>query len=110
DTIENTLVKIMPSGDYIKAKDVVDIYEGSGPNMINKENLQRRIIISANTAERDLQSVVDEINKRIKSIQVPQGYYVKLGGQFESQQSATRMISILSLFSMLGIFFLLYIH
>lgn len=110
ESIENTLVKILPSGDHVKAKDVVDIYEGTGPNMINKENLQRRIIISANTAGRDLQSVVDEINKKIAGVELPQGYYIKLGGQFESQQSASRMISILSIFSMLGIFFLLYIH
>lgn len=110
ESIENTLVKILPSGDYVKAKDVVDIYEGTGPNMINKENLQRRIIISANTSGRDLQSVVDDINKRLKQVELPQGYYTKLGGQFESQQSASRMIAILSIFSMLAIFFLLYIH
>lgn len=110
ESIENTLVKILPSGDYVKAKDVVDIYEGTGPNMINKENLQRRIIISANTSGRDLQSVVDDINKKLKQIELPQGYYTKLGGQFESQQSASRMIAILSIFSMLAIFFLLYVH
>lgn len=110
ETIENTLVKILPSGDHIKAKDVVDIYEGTGPNMINKENLQRRIIISANTSGRDLSSVVKDINKKMEKIQLPQGYYVKLGGQFESQQSASRMIAVLSIFSLLGIFFLLYIH
>jgi len=109
-SIENTLVKILPSGDYVKAKDVVDIYEGTGPNMINKENLQRRIIISANTSGRDLQSVVDDINKKLRQVELPQGYYTKLGGQFESQQSASRMIAILSIFSMLAIFFLLYIH
>lgn len=110
ESIENTLVKILPSGDYVKAKDVVDIYEGTGPNMINKENLQRRIIISANTSGRDLQSVVDDINEKLKKVELPQGYYTKLGGQFESQQSASRMIAILSIFSMLAIFFLLYIH
>src|SRR5690606_98324 len=76
----------------------------------NKENLQRRIIISANTAGRDLQAVVNDINKKIESVKLPQGYYVKLGGQFENQQNATRMIGILSIFSLLSIFFLLYIH
>jgi len=110
ESIENTLVKILPSGDHVKAKDVVDIYQGTGPNMINKENLQRRIIISANTAGRDLQAVVDDINKKIEKVKLPQGYYVKLGGQFENQQNASRMIGILSIFSMLSIFFLLYIH
>lgn len=110
ESIENTLVKILPSGDYVKAKDVVDIYQGTGPNMINKENLQRRIIISANTSDRDLQSVVNDINIKLRDVELPQGYYIKLGGQFESQQSASRMIGILSIFSMLAIFFLLYIH
>lgn len=110
ESIENTLVKILPSGDYVKAKDVVDVYKGTGPNMINKENLQRRIIISANTSGRDLQSVVSDINKKLKDVELPQGYYIKLGGQFESQQSASRMIGILSIFSILAIFFLLYIH
>src|SRR5690606_21720165 len=54
--------------------------------------------------------VVDDINKKIEKVKLPQGYYVKLGGQFENQQNATRMIGILSIFSMLSIFFLLYIH
>lgn len=110
ESIENTLVKILPSGDHVKARDVVDIYEGSGPNMINKENLQRRIIVSANTSGRDLQSVVEDIKARVDQLDLPPGYYVKLGGQFESQQSATKMIAILSIFSVLGIFFILYAH
>lgn len=110
ETIENTLIKILPTGDHIKAGDVVDVYQGTGPNMINKENLQRRIVISANTAGKDLDSVVNDIQKKIAGVKLPEGYYYKLGGQFESQQSASRMIAFLSLFSLLGIFLILYIH
>lgn len=110
ETIENTLIKILPTGDHLKASDVVDIYEGTGPNLINRENLQRRIIISANIAGRDMQSVVKDINQNINKVKLPPGYYLKLGGQFEGQQRASRMIAILSVFSLLGIFLLLYVH
>lgn len=108
--IENTLIET-PSGGMIPVKQVADIYEENGPNTINHENTQRRIIVSCNVAERDLGGTVQEIQDKIKKeIKLPQGYFITYGGQFESQKSASRLILILSIFSLVGIFLVLYSH
>ncbi len=89
----------------IELRDVATISEGVGPNSINREDAQRRIVIRCNTEGRDLASAVNEIQQRLDSqVMLPVGYYVELGGQFESQQSATRLIAILSGLSIIGVF------
>ncbi|MBX2994883.1 MAG: efflux RND transporter permease subunit [Bdellovibrionaceae bacterium] len=111
EKIEQTLVKFMPTGQGVRLGEVSSVYPGTGPNMINREDMQRRIVISANTHGRDLGSVVGEIQKRIsEKVQLPEGYFIKLGGQFESQQTATQRILWLGILSMLGILLVLYVH
>jgi HME family heavy-metal exporter len=79
-----------------------------GPNQILRENGQRRIVISANTSGRDLGSVVQEIQQKIAArVRLPEGYFLEIGGQFEAQQKATRILSLLSIVSLFAIFALL---
>ena len=88
---------------------VTDIETGEGPNIINRENVHRRIVISANVAGRDLVSAVNDIRKSIDAkVHLPQGYYIVYGGQFEAQESAAKMISILGIVSLIGMFLVLY--
>lgn len=111
ETINSIIVKTMPNGEKIKLEDVAEVYQGSGPNMVNRENLQRRIVVSANTSGRDLSSVINEMREKIGGkIKLPDGYFIEYGGQFESQQESTRLITFLGLISLFGIFFVLYIH
>jgi Cu(I)/Ag(I) efflux system membrane protein CusA/SilA len=110
-SIETTTVKLMPTGQAIKLKDVAQVYQGTGPNMINREDMQRRIVVSANSSGRDLKSLVEEIQKTIKDkIKLPDTYFIKLGGQFESEQQAARLILLLGTLSLLGIFLVLCLH
>jgi CzcA family heavy metal efflux pump len=110
DRIGETIVKFLPTGQSLRVNDVAEIYEGTGPNMVNKEDMQRRIVISANTQGRDLGSAVKDIQTRLASVKLPEGYFIKLGGQFESQQTASKRIFWLGLLSLVGIFFILYLH
>lgn len=111
DNIASTLVKIMPSGQAVKLSDVAKVYQGNGPNMINREDMQRRIVVSANTEGRDLGSVVNDIHSKLANeLKLPKGYFIKLGGQFESEQQASKQILLLGILSLLGIFTVLYLH
>ena len=111
DNINSTIVKTLPNGRRITVGDVAEVYEGTGPNMVNRENLQRRIVISANSQNRDLGSLVKEIQTKIGSkVKLPEGYFIEYGGQFESQQKATTLIFFLGIISLLGVFFVLYLH
>lgn len=88
---------------------VADITSSTGPNTVNRENAQRKIVVSANVAGRDLRSVVTDIQKSIdENIQLPEGYHIEYGGQFESEQAASRTIMIASVFAILIIFLLLF--
>jgi HME family heavy-metal exporter len=100
----------LPNGGRVPLSSVAEIINSSGPNTINRENVRRRIILQCNTAGRDLNSVVTDIQKRLAPIQasLPNGYFVEYGGQFESQKNATRMIGLLSLMSLLAMFLCLY--
>jgi CzcA family heavy metal efflux pump len=90
---------------------LASVEEAKGPNIINRENVRRRIVIQANVSERDLVSAVSEIQRRIGAeVKLPDGYFITYGGQFESQASASRLIAILSLFSLAGMFIVLYAH
>ena len=88
---------------------VADIVSTSGPNAIGRENAQRLIVVSANVADRDLRSVVNEIGETIRTqVPMPEGYHVEYGGQFESEQAASRTLTLTSLVALLVIFLLLY--
>ena len=100
----------LPSGGRVPLSTIAEIREGSGPNTINRENVRRRIIVQCNTAGRDLDGVVRDIQERLAPIQaaLPTGSFIEYGGVFESQKNATRMIGILSLVSLAGMFLALY--
>ena len=88
---------------------VADITSTMGPNTISRENVKRKIVISANTEGRDIRSVVNDIQSRIaQRITLPEGYHIEYGGQFESEQSASRILLLTSLMSIVVIFLLLY--
>lgn len=81
----------------------------TGPNTVNRENVERRLLVSANVEDRDLRSTVDEIRRRVEeNVDLPQGYHVAYGGQFESEQAASRTLMWTSLGALLIIFMLLY--
>jgi CzcA family heavy metal efflux pump len=111
ELIKKTPVKVMPDGTKIRLEQVGDVYESTGPNIINRENAQRRIVVLANSSGRDLDSLVKEIQSKINSkVQLPEGYFLSYGGQFESQQQAARLMVVLAAIAILGIFFVLYMH
>lgn len=88
---------------------VADIVSTSGPNTINRENVQRRIVVSANVDGRDLRSVVNEIKDKIDdSVEMPENYYATFGGQFESEAQASRTLALASIGALIIIFMLLY--
>ena len=92
----------------VPLQQVAEIVSAAGPNTINRENVKRKIVISANVAGRDLRSVVDEIRGQVDAqIKLPEGYYVEYGGQFESEQAASRILAVASMVSILIIFLLL---
>ncbi len=97
-----------PQGTQIPVSAVAEIENLPGPNQILRENTKRRIVVSANTGGRDLGSVVGEMQQRVAAqVTLPPGYFVEFGGQFQASQEATRTLSVLSIFSLVAIFFLL---
>ena len=98
-------------GNKIPLSYVADVVSATGPNTINRENVKRKIVISANTAGRDLRSVVNDIQDRVdEHIVLPEGYHIEYGGQFESEQAASRTLLLTSLMSIVVIFLLLYME
>ena len=98
-----------PSGRLIPLSMVADVVSSSGPNTINRENVTRKIVISCNVAGRDLRSVVNEIQERVSAnIELPEDYHIEYGGQFESEQAATRILLLTSCLSVLVILLLLF--
>lgn len=107
ETIKDILVDV--NGVKVPLHHLANITSSMGPNSISRENVQRRIVISANVADRDLRSVVKDIQKEIQSdVKLPEGYYLEYGGQFESEESASKTIMLTSLLSLLLVFALLY--
>ena len=91
----------------IPLSQVAEVRSSMGPNTINRENVKRKIVISANVADRDLRSVIDDIRSQVDELKMPEGYYVEYGGQFESEQEASRILVIASMAAILIIFLLL---
>lgn len=99
------------SGRMIPLSQVADIRSSYTPNTINRENVKRKIVVSANTSGRDLRSVVNDIKARIdENIVLPEGYHVQYGGQFESEAAASATLMVASLISVVVIFLLLYMQ
>jgi cation efflux system protein involved in nickel and cobalt tolerance len=94
DTIRNLLIDT-PSGQKIPLAQVAQIDYGTGPNTINRENVSRLLVVSANVSGRDLGSVVEEVQARVReAVQLPSGYFIQYGGQFESEQRASRNLLV----------------
>jgi Cu(I)/Ag(I) efflux system membrane protein CusA/SilA len=100
-----------PSGAKVPITELAAITSEKGANTISRENVQRKIVVQANVAGRDLRSVIEDIQQKINAnITFPEGYYVEYGGQFESEQRATRIISLLSIAAIILIYLILYIE
>ena len=99
------------AGNKVPFSYVADIRSATGPNTINRENVKRKIVVSANASGRDMRSVVDDIRRRIDSeVSLPEGYHIEYGGQFESEASASRVLLLTSALSIVVIFLLLYLQ
>jgi Cu/Ag efflux pump CusA len=109
EAVRATLVDT-PSGAKVPLGALATIRQDAGPNVVMRENAQRRIVVMANIGGRDLGSVVADIRSAVaRDVKLPSGYYVVYGGQFESEGEATRTIGLLSLFVVAGIFLLLFL-
>lgn len=100
----------LPEGGTVPLGNLARIYESGGPNTVNRENVRRRIVIQCNVANRGVVDVVQDIKKIVEPIvaTLPAGYYPTYEGQFQSQQSASRVIGILFIISLVGVFLVLY--
>ncbi|MCA9121483.1 MAG: efflux RND transporter permease subunit [Planctomycetales bacterium] len=109
DTLKRLTVHL-PDGGVTNLNSIAKIQVGGGPNVINREQVQRRIVLQCNVSGRGLVDVVQAIQRRLEPIErsLPTGYFVEYGGQFESQQAASRMIAILFALSLVGMFMLLF--
>ncbi|WP_047451037.1 efflux RND transporter permease subunit [Alistipes sp. ZOR0009] len=107
DKIRNLIVDA--KGRKLSLSNIAEVTSSVGPNTINRENVARKIVISANVAGRDLLGVVTDIQRIVdKKIKLPEGYHVEYGGQFESEKAASRTLMITSIFSIFVIFLLLF--
>ena len=100
----------LPGGGKVPLQSLAKIYEHRGPNSISRENVRRRIVVQCNVSDRGVVDVVQDIQQRLKALQatLPPGYYIEFAGQFESQQKASRLLGMLFLVAMLGVFLVLF--
>lgn len=100
----------LKGGGKVPLEAVANIYESGGPNTVNRENVRRRIILQCNVSERGVVDVVQDIQRQVQPVveSLPTGYFVEYSGQFESQQSASRIIGALFAVSMIGVFMVLF--
>lgn len=109
ESLGRTLIDT-PTGAKVPIAQVADVRIDQGPNTINRENVQRRIVVQANVSGRDLSGVIDDVRAAInEGVRLPTGYAIQYGGQFEAQEKASRQIALLSGLAIIGIFILLYI-
>ncbi|PWD98451.1 efflux RND transporter permease subunit [Marinilabilia rubra] len=110
NAVKNTLIDTH-DGNKVPLKEVADIISASGPNTISREDVQRKVVVSANVAGRDLHGVVMDVQSVInESIDLPENYFIEYGGQFESEERASGMLFYTSLMAILIIFLLLYME
>ena len=96
-------------GVMIPLEEVAEIVSVGGPNSISRENVQRKIVVSANTAGRDVVSIVEEIEQRVNdNVNIPENYLVEYGGQFQSAKKASKTLMIMTIIAIFVIFLLLY--
>lgn len=108
DNMRNTLIAD-GNGQMIPLSSVAEVISAKGPNTVNRENVQRKVVISANVAGRDLRSVVNDIRQAVATnVQLPDGYHLEYGGQFESEAAASRTLLFTSLVALLIILLLLF--
>ena len=100
----------LADGGKLPLESVANIYESGGPNTINREDVRRRIVLQCNVSDRGVVDVVQDIQTKVQPIveSLPPGYFVQYSGQFESQQSASRVIGVLFAVSLVGVFLVLY--
>ena len=107
DAVRRSLIDT-GNGHKVALEDVADIVSTSGPGTITRENVQRKLVVSANVSGRDLKSVVKDVQKTIESeVDLPEGYRIEYGGQFESAQNASRTLLIATIAALMVIFLLL---
>jgi len=107
ERIRNMIVDA--NGRKVPLENIAEVTSSTGPNTINRENVARKLVVSANVAGRDLRGVVNDIQKIVRDeIDLPEGYHIEYGGQFESEQAASRMLFSTSIFSIMVIFLLLF--
>ncbi len=110
ESVKNTLIDTY-NGNKVPLKEVADIISTSGPNTISRENVKRKVVVSANVSGRDLRSVVTDVQDYVKeNIALPENYYIEYGGQFESEEKASELLFYTSLLAILIIFILLYLE
>lgn len=110
ESVKNTLIDTY-NGNKVPLKEVANIVSASGPNTISRENVQRKVVVSANVSGRDLRSVVTDVQDYVKeNIVLPENYYIEYGGQFESEEKASGLLFYTSLLAILIIFILLYLE
>ncbi len=100
----------LPEGGIVPLEELANIYESGGPNTINRENVRRRIVLQCNVANRGVVDVVTDIQAKLKPIAetLPSGYFLEYGGQFQSQQEASRVLGGLFVVAMIGVFMTLF--
>lgn len=109
EAIKATLITTK-TGAHLPLDALAEVRKDVGPNLVSRENVQRKIVVMANVAGRDLQSVVEDLQQRVTaSVQMPAGYHIEYGGQFESAAEATRTLSVVSIGVVAGIFMLLFL-
>ena len=100
-----------PVGSFVTLRTLADVRFDLGPNSISREDVQRKIVVQSNVAGRDVGSVVEDIRERVRAeVDLPSGYYIEYGGQFEAAGEATQTIGLMSLLSLVAIFLLLFVE
>ncbi len=100
----------LPEGGRLPLESIAKVYQSGGPNAVNRENVRRRVVLQCNVSDRGVVDVVTDIQKALGPVvaNLPEGYFVEYSGQFESQQSASRIIGVLFAVSMIGVFMVLF--
>lgn len=102
------LAVTLPDGGMAPLDSLANIYESSGPNQINREQVRRRIVLQANVENRGVVDVVNEIQAELEQMALPPGYFLEYGGEFQSQQAATKRLALLSIVVVAGMFLVLH--